>query len=258
MERLRAQRPSGLNRDGLKKWGMLFVLLGVFGRAVLQNRFLGMNEINADQLLAVMETVPEAMLLATFAIVMQFVETCAAPIFCFLLAEGFAHTSNVQKYITRVFLLAAVSEIPYNLALGTGFLDLSTRNPVFGLFVAQVVMYLYCSYPGLSLKNVFVKVLVFVAAVFWCSMLKIENGTCILLLTLTFWAFRNKPNFRNLAGGAAAMLCSLFSLFFMAAPMGMLVIHFYNGEAGKGSRKWNYAFYPALLLAFAILGAIFF
>lgn len=39
----------------------------------------------------------------------------AFPIFAFLLAQGFRHTKNIKKYITRMALFALISEIPFDL-----------------------------------------------------------------------------------------------------------------------------------------------
>ncbi len=43
----------------------------------------------------------------------------AFPIFAFMIAEGYAHTSNVKKYTGRLFVFALVSEIPFNLIMGS-------------------------------------------------------------------------------------------------------------------------------------------
>ena len=37
----------------------------------------------------------------------------ALPIFAFLLVEGYFHTSNLKKYIQRLFIFAIISEIPF-------------------------------------------------------------------------------------------------------------------------------------------------
>ena len=258
MERLRTEQPKGLSRSGLRKWGMFFVILGIFGRSILQNRYLGITQITGEQLLAVMESTPGAMIAATAAIAMQFVETCAAPIFCLLLADGYAHTSNAGKYFTRVLSVAAISEIPYNFAVTGNLLDMSSRNPVFGIVISLILLYLYDHFAARKAGNWLINIGVTFAALIWCRMLSIEYGACCVLISAVFWAFRNKPNLRNLMGGAAAMVCSLFSLFFMASPMGMLVIHFYNGEKDEENRLIASLFYPIALTVIGLAGALAF
>lgn len=237
---------------------MLFLALGVFGRSILQARFLGLTDMNSAQLLESLTEIPAAMLVATFAIVLQFLESCAAPIFCLLLAEGFNHTSNPGKYIARVLGVAALSEVPYNYAMGAKLIDFSSRNPAFGLVFSLILLYLYSRFREKKLTNILMKIAVTIAAAVWCGMLRIDDGICCVLLTCVFWCFRNKPNIRNLMGGGAAMLCSLFSMSYLAAPMVVMILHFYNGEEGDENRVINYLFYPVLLTAFAIVGAIAF
>lgn len=258
MERLRTEQPKGLTREALRKWGMIFVILGIFGRSILQTRFLGATDLNSEQLLESLSASSATMLFATLALVMQFVETCAAPIFCLLLAEGFANTSDKTKYLLRVLGVAVLSEIPFNFAMGARFIDMSSRNPVFGIALSLLLLYLYDRYRDKTAVNFLLKVLFTLAAVFWCGMLKIENGICCLLITLAFWGFRKKPMIRNLMGGAAAMVCCIFSAFYLTAPMGIMVIHFYNGEKGEENRILNYLFYPLALTVFGIVGYIAF
>lgn len=248
MQLIPGKKRNGIHSGALRTWGMLFVAAGVIGRSVLQRRMLGMGSISGAQLLEVMTNNPSAMNIATMALVLQVLEACAVPIFAFLTVEGFKHTSDFKNYILRVLGLAALSEIPYNLAISGKILDFSTRNPVFGIVLALAVLGFYKYYEGSAPKNVAIKTVVTVAAVLWVGMLGIEYGTPTVLIAAVLWALRRNTLLANVAGATVSILCSLSSLFMMAAPMGFLAVHSYNGEKGESNRLVDYLAYPVLLL----------
>ena len=64
--------------------------------------------------------------------------------------------------------------------------------------------------------------------------------------------------FMGFSGMAAAALCTGISPFYLAAPMGFLAIHFYNGEPGNSSRLVNYLFYPVSLLLIGLVARFVF
>ncbi len=43
----------------------------------------------------------------------------AFPIFAFMIVEGYFHTSDVKRYLTRILIFAVISEIPFNLIFGS-------------------------------------------------------------------------------------------------------------------------------------------
>lgn len=42
----------------------------------------------------------------------------AFPIFAFMIAEGYSHTSNVKKYVLRLLICAVITEVPFDLFYG--------------------------------------------------------------------------------------------------------------------------------------------
>ena len=253
MENTTNTRPSGLSRFALRLWGLLFLALGVVGRSVIQNRLLGIGQVSGQELMELMGSSDNAMIYATLALIFQALECCAVPIFAYLLVDGFQRTASFKGYVLRVAAMAALREIPYNLAMGGKVLDTSSRNPAWGLVLGLVLLYLFRYYSEKSMQNRLIKVIVMLAALLWASMLKVEYGACMVILVCTVWAFRRNPLYQNIAGATGAMVCTLITPFFLAAPMGFLVTHFYNREKGLSSRLFHYLSYPVLLLIVGLI-----
>lgn len=253
MERLarRDEKRDGISRSALRLWGLLFAIPGVVSRAIIQNGLLNMGSITNEQLLEAMMGSGQTMALATMALVLQALEACAIPIFAFLLVEGAQHTSNLNRYMLRVAGVAVLSELPYNLAVSGSLLDLSSRNPVFGLVFALIMLYLYRRYEGKNAGRVLLRIVITVAAVLWPIMLKVQDGACCVILTAVLWLCREKKQYRAFIGCAAAACCSVLSPFYLAAPMGFMAIHFYRGEKGDENKLINYLAYPVVLIAAA-------
>lgn len=251
MERIRPRSAIGINSTALRNWGVTFLLCGIVGKCILQDRLGGLNH---QDLLAVLEGPVWRMVCVIFGVLFQALETCAIPIFTFLLVEGVQRTGNLKKYILRILAAAILCEIPYNLAYGGRLLDISARNPMFAMALALVLLALYGMYPEKNTKNNMMKGLLTIAALIWAFMLGIQYGVPIVLLTAVLWGCRKNPRARNVAGAAAAMLCTVFSLYMVAAPMGFLAVHFYNGEPAEYNRKVYYLSYPVFLAVVGIIG----
>ena len=255
MERLaRQEKQTGITRTALRLWGIFFLAAGIVGEAILQNRILNVDSSTNAQLLEAMSADSRIMIAATLALVLQAVQTCAVPIFCFLLVEGFQHTKDPVKYLLRVLGVAVVSEIPYNLAMSGSLWDASTRNPAFGLVLSLVILLIFKRFEGKGFGKLMIKFIVIVAGIVWTVMLGIVEGQSCVVLVAALWAARNQKQFRSFVGCVAAACCSLFSPFYLAAPMGFMAVHFYQGEQGEENRIINYGAYPVLLLIAGIAG----
>ena len=251
MERIRRRSAIGINSTALRNWGVLFLLCGIIGKCILQDRIAGMNH---QDLLAVLEGPGWILFCAIIGVLLQAVETCAIPVFCFLLVEGFQRTASFKKYILRILAAAILSEIPYNLAYGGRLLDISARNPMFAMPLAMLLLYFYSVYPEKNGKNRIMKALLTVAALIWAFMLGIQYGVPIVAVTAVLWGCRNKKRARGVVGATVAMVCSMFSLYMMAAPMGFLAVHFCNDEPAEYNRKAYYLAYPVFLLVVGVVG----
>lgn len=82
-----------------------------------QLKLLALVSMTVDHTAAVLgrETV------GTYYQTMRTAGRLAFPIYCFLLVEGYCHTRNVGKYLSRLMLAALLSEIPFELAAFSHF-----------------------------------------------------------------------------------------------------------------------------------------
>ena len=253
--RLASRRiPKGRDAASIRKWALVFLTIGTIGHSILQNQLLGLNTISGEELLASMEQNPAIMSILTVALFCKVIETCAAPLFSFLLVEGFLRTSRFEKYLLRIGGAALVTELPYNLAIGGKLLDLNSRNPLFAMFICLIMLYFFSRYEAKGLKNTLMKALIAAAAFLWCLMLHIDQGICLVIMVAFLWYVRDKSNVRAMFGFCSAMVCTMFDMYYIGSCLSFIMLHRYNEERGEQNEIFNYAFYPALLLILGIVG----
>lgn len=257
MERLpnpNTAKPRGITTTALRTWGFLMLLMGLAGRGLIQNGMLNLTSQSGQQLLEAMNQSKTVMILVTASLVLTAVESCAVPIFAFLTVEGFQKTGNYKNYLLRVLLVAVLTELPYNFAMSGTLLDMNTRNPVFGVVLCLILLWIYRYCGEKSFKNLFIKFVTTAAAVIWGQMLGIEYAAFLVLLTAVLWLMRGRPMYRPFVGCAAAVLGTVISPFYIASPMGFLAVHFHNGEKGEENRVFNYLAYPVMTALVAVAG----
>ena len=228
---------KGMGTRSLFRWGVALALCGVLG-AALQRGILG--DLTGQELLERLQSRPEMMTAATAALLLQALEACAIPVFACLMA-----TREVK--LLPLALVAIISEIPFDwLYYGRPF-AMAGQNPVVGLVIAGIMVRFFRRYPGAGMQNVAVKAAVLAAGLVWCSMLRVKDGSFLLMVTGVLWLLRNRPLWRNFAGVTVGVLCSLISPFYLASPMGFLLSHFQR-EDGEIPGFWGWLVYPAALL----------
>lgn len=187
----------------------------------------------------------------------------AFPLFAFMIAEGFYHTRNVNKYFCRL--------LGYCLAIELGFLGfylVSGDNYLLEMNVIWPLLLGLASLMLLSRPQWYLKLLVIVILI-GSELLNLAYGAYGIGLIIVFGIYRN---FR-----VQALMLILLNLFFLdwplLEPMGLgelakygwlqwfsvvalLPRYFYNGQPGKLSKWFFYVYYPAHLGVIYILSLI--
>lgn len=238
-------KSGGLTARGLRLWGFLFLLAGLVGKSILIPQMQGFT---GTQLVEFIKTNEPGRALAALSLALQALESCAAPIFAFLLVEGFRYTTNPGRYILRVFGLAVVSEIPYNLCTAGTLWAEGSRNPVFAMAICLVLLYFYKMQEDRGVSGVVFQVMTALMAALSVTSLGVPEGLPLVALVLILWVLRWKEK-RIPVSAVASLFCATLNPLYIVAPLGFLFIHFYNDEEGCSSRWVKYLTYPALLLA---------
>ena len=170
----------------------------------------------------------------------------AFPIFAFSLNEGYFHTSNLKKYLIRLFTFAVIIQIPAIL-----FKLNYPVNIFFTLFFGLLAIYI------LNLKNkkmplyifVFLKIFLIFLIFYISKKFKFDYGIYGILLIIIFNIFRNKKIFLFLAffllNLAVVVFPNIFGLFKIQffSMFSLVFIFSYNGKKGKSLKYFFYLFY---------------
>lgn len=203
----------------------------------------------------------------------------AFPIFAFLLVEGFYHTSNIKKYLTRLGIFALISELPFDLAFYNSnyanvggdirrdfpkmFTDgqkfdivirrfMGHQNIFFTLFLGLLAIWLISmiekKYKSNLLYVNIINALITLAFSLGAAILRTDYRFLGILIIVAFYLFR---------GSKTLLVISLLilsgSIVQAFSALAIAPIALYNGKKGKSMKYFFYAFYPAHLLILYVL-----
>jgi hypothetical protein len=198
----------------------------------------------------------------------------AFPIFAFLIVEGYFHTKNLKKYIGRMLLFAVLSEIPFNLAMGSRLIYPIHQNVLWSFLIS---LGLICWNEKVKEKRLWLRcltacaTLLIGAAVGLVTMVDYYHAG--ILTVLIFYFFRGKKwwcyvgqllclwyiNVEMLGGFGYEVQLFGQTRFLMRqgfALLALIPIWLYRGKRGYYSKWLQYAyygFYPAHLLVLGII-----
>jgi hypothetical protein len=160
---------------------------------------------------------------------MRTVGRIAFPTFAFLLAEGFVHTRNRQKYLISLFAFALLSEIPWMLLNHDG-----SHNVIFTLLAGILGLHVIE-----NSKSHWVTAICITLIGLATILADTDYSWRGFGLVLIFYMFRGRPELQTLFG-----IPLMYEYGIMGVLVAFSVIWLYNGERGFIQGKaWKYAFY---------------
>lgn len=239
------RRKIRLSDKGIFILVLTLLLAGAVGKAIFENALLGEGSIQSESFLKN----------AGIALGLQAISTVAIPIFVYLLFEEIEKAENQYKLLYDLFVLSVLSEIPYDLALFEKIFHFQGQNIFFSLFIAAATLMLLQRYREKSLKGKSVRAVILLAGFAWVPLLKSENGLLIMCLTAVYYVLRKKENIRHFVLAAVISAFSIVNPLYMPAPIGLVIVYFYEKNKGK-TPKYILSFYPLALASVFLISKL--
>ncbi len=198
----------------------------------------------------------------------------AFPIFAFMIVEGYTHTNNLKKYAKRLLLFAIISEIPFNLAMGSSLFYPIHQNVLWSFFIAIGLIHWN---EKVKEKRIWKRILVGIASIcigYVAGLITfVDFYHAGILTVLVFYFFRNKKwwcylgqfvclwyiNLELLGGFSYEINLFGESYFFPRQGIALLAfipIWLYKGNQGYHSKMLQHIYYIFYPLHLFILGII--
>lgn len=199
----------------------------------------------------------------------------AFPIYAFMIVEGYFHTSNLKRYVGRLLLFAVLSEIPFNLAMGSRLFYPIHQNVLWSFLIS--IGLIHWNEKVKQKGKIWLRILVGVTSVligFVAGLVTMVDFYHAGVLTvLVFYFFRhgkwwcyagqllclNYINTELLGGYGYEFQIGEETIFFARqgfALLALIPIWLYDGKQGYHSKWLQFAYYGFYPLHLLILGLI--
>ena len=197
------------------------------------------------------------------------------PIFAFMIVEGYFHTGNLKKYVGRLLLFAVISEIPFNLAMGSRLFYPIHQNVLWAFLMA--IGFIHWNEKARKSGKLWKRVIVGVTSVILAylsgllTMVDFYHAGILTVLVFYFFKERKWYNYivqfvclwyinMEMLGGISYQINILGNTYFIVrqgfALLAFIPIWLYRGRQGYHNKAFQYFcywFYPVHLLILGIL-----
>jgi len=171
------------------------------------------------------------------------------PLFAFLITEGYVHTKNLKKYVTRLMLFGIISQIPF-MFFRTLVGEWKMLNIMFTMLLGILAIFVYD-----KINKKYVSLLVVVLIVFLGYVLKVDYGAYGVLTVFIIYVFKNNKKIFSVAYGTLIFIYYYYwfrnqviempnILYLICTLFSIIIISFYNGKQGRKIKYFFYWFYP--------------
>lgn len=193
----------------------------------------------------------------------RYIGRLAAPVFCYLLVEGFIHTSSRKKYMKRLVTGGIIMIVGSNILTYIFNRSVMITNNIFLAMAVSIAILNVIEWKQKEDSNKVIAI-AGIVALFIVSLVT-EGGPFMPVLALIFYYNRdNKVKLSLWYTGVSLMILigpadSLYESLFIKNFQWMMVFALpfmlmYNGERGRKAKYFFYIFYPTHIWILYVLG----
>ncbi|MBU3144309.1 TraX family protein [Clostridium sp. CF012] len=213
------------------------------------------------------------------AIIMRMIGRLSFPIFAYLIAIGYSKTNSFSKYVYRLLIFAAVSQIPFSLAFGEGlsihsFSDflrffVGSPSPHLNIFFTLVIGLIAIRVLDKG-ESTIGKIIAISALGITAQAFSTDYGIYGVAMIVVFYIFRESKIKTVISQTTVFILFYASQILFAISRypgisikliwfnqalsiLALVFIFSYNGEKGKNLKYLFYAFYPVHLLVIGLI-----
>lgn len=185
----------------------------------------------------------------------------AFPIFAFCAVQGYIHTRDLKKYIKRLLICGAVSEIPYLLFESLPILLVYNLNIMFTIALGLLAIKAYDVFDK-KWKGILAVLIISILAQFGY----VDYGAFGIWLIFSFYVFKDSKIKTFFASFIVISVKYLYRIYYsgngftkpylmcwLCTSIPLFLILLYNGKKGPSIKWFFYIFYPLHLLILWIL-----
>ncbi len=198
------------------------------------------------------------------SIPLQIIGRLSFPLIAWLIANGAMHTKNIDRYILRILIFAAISQIPYELGFWLHGKNILFLNVLFTLTLGLIAIRILRTPQGSVLKAAGVS-----AAIAAGYFLNVDYGALGVLTIVVFYILYDRPALMIAAQAVIYVGCSNIGAFEPSlarimnmhpmqeyAVLALPIILLYNGMRGVKAQYFFYWFFPLQAFAYLILSIV--
>ncbi|MCD7859762.1 MAG: conjugal transfer protein TraX [Firmicutes bacterium] len=187
------------------------------------------------------------------ALVLRGIGRLSFPIFCFFIAQGYAHTRSVPKYLARLLIFGVLSEVPFDLAFYSQPFYWGYQNVMWTLALGLVAI--WCA--DLGERGSRLWLLGVLGALLAAYFGRTDYGAFGVSAVLLCHYLPRLPHRYAFGALLFAALCIVHNnLVELLGSLSFALLALYSGEKASHSRVLRYAFYAFYPLHLLALWAI--